>query len=151
LTLDAVRYHRIDVDNIPPGFNTAVFKLKFPIDTEDLIACMVTAGSVGLEFSSSVQGASSNDTQAGNARFDTITPRCAWFVYEVNKVKDARMDEEELFEQAYMEEDPSGRSYSSRGRKFRQKCWAKVETSTVLKILAVAGSDDDESLAGLYD
>jgi hypothetical protein len=143
LTLGNRRYYRIDVDNIPPGFGTTAFKLKCPRDTEDFMMCMVTAGSVGMKFSTSAPAAALNAEQGHDAKFDTIAPRCAWFVYEANTVKHARWDEEDLFQQAFMEEHP-GFFY---GGKFRHESWAKVKTSTVMNIFAVAGSDVENPLA----
>jgi len=100
---------------------------------------MVTAGCVGLEFSSSVPTTVSNGKQAQDDVFDTIAPRCAWWLYEFNRVEDARKDEEELFKQAYRIQH--NRAYPG---KFHDKAWTDVHIDTVLKILSMAGVDDQD-------
>ena len=71
LTLDGVDYHRIESDEIPPGYTSVPVKVD---DNGDIFMAMMVAGSVGIKGSTSECG--------GIGKLDTMSAESGWWIFE---------------------------------------------------------------------
>ncbi|KAL8781581.1 MAG: hypothetical protein Q9213_005931 [Squamulea squamosa] len=71
LELDGVTYHRINSEEVPPGYTSVPVKVN---DSGHVFMTKMVAGSVGTRFSSSGQDRGSS--------MDTIQPESGWWMFE---------------------------------------------------------------------
>jgi hypothetical protein len=76
LQLDEARYHRIETDEVPPGWGSVPVELHHG---GTIISCTIVAGSVGTRVRSS-------DTELherpGETGLDTISIELGWWMFE---------------------------------------------------------------------
>jgi Domain of unknown function (DUF4419) len=76
LQLDEARYHRIDTDEVPPGWASVPVELN---DNGTIIPCTMVAGSVGTRVRSS--GMELHE-RPGETGLDTISIESGWWMFE---------------------------------------------------------------------
>jgi hypothetical protein len=77
LQLDLARYHRIETDEVPPGWASVPVELKY--DNGNIIPCTMVAGSVGIRMRSS--GKELHE-RLGESGLDTISIESGWWMFE---------------------------------------------------------------------
>ena len=87
LVLDGARYHRINSNDVPPGFSSVPVLID---DNGEEVPSMMIAGSVGIGFSSSGQ-----QCEKGGRGLDTVQPAVGWWMLE-KKSQDVLDQEAEL-------------------------------------------------------
>ncbi|OXV06808.1 hypothetical protein Egran_05426, partial [Elaphomyces granulatus] len=82
--LDGVRYHRVDTNNVPPGFASVPVKLD---DNGDEYDTVMVAGSVGIRATSSGEllTPSKFDNPGITIELDTLQSESGWWMYEKKK------------------------------------------------------------------
>ena len=84
LRLDGVAYHRIESDEVPPGYSSVPVTVD---DNGDLFDAMMVAGSVGISYASS-----GDELADGIVGLDTISAETGWWMFE--RKSQAVLDEE---------------------------------------------------------
>ena len=74
LKLDGVSYHRIDSDDVPPGYSSVPVKVN---DNGAEFDAMMVAGSVGINCTSS-----GGELDEGSVELDTVSARTGWWMFE---------------------------------------------------------------------
>ena len=74
LKLDGVSYHRIDSDEVPPGYSSVPVKVD---DNGDEFDAMMVAGSVGINCTSK-----GDELDEGSVEFDTVSAGTGWWMFE---------------------------------------------------------------------
>lgn len=74
LSLDGVRYHKIDSDEIPSGWVQVPVKID---DSGEMVRSVMVAGSVGMSCSSS-----GSEDKNGDPILDTLQPETGWWICE---------------------------------------------------------------------
>ncbi|KAN0077606.1 protein of unknown function (DUF4419) domain containing protein [Elaphomyces granulatus] len=79
--LDGVRYHRVDTNDVPPGFASVPVKLD---DNGDEYDTVMVAGSVGFKATSSGEllTPSTFDNPSITIELDTLQSESGWWMYE---------------------------------------------------------------------
>jgi hypothetical protein len=76
LVLDDVPFHQVDSDNLPPSYAEVPVKLD---DNGEVFDCVLTAGLVGTQISSS------NDSGlSATGVNDTVRPLAGWWMFILN-------------------------------------------------------------------
>ncbi|KAL9637424.1 MAG: hypothetical protein Q9164_002196 [Protoblastenia rupestris] len=94
LHLDGATYHRVDSDDVPPGYSSVPVKVD---DNGDLFDAMMIAGSVGINCASS-----GNELAGGVVGLDTINAETGWWMFECKS--QALLDEEKAAKDREYEE-----------------------------------------------
>ena len=84
LSLDGVQYHRIESDEVPPGYTSVPVKV---VDNGNEFDALMVAGSVGIKASSSESGGKGGE-------LDTMSPESGWWIFEK---KSGEVKEDEYF------------------------------------------------------
>ncbi|KAM0798439.1 hypothetical protein BDR22DRAFT_373388 [Usnea florida] len=74
LKLDGMFYHRVESDEVPPGYSSVPVKVD---DNEDVFDSTMVAGSVGINCSSS-----GDEVDGGLAGLDTVSADTGWWMFE---------------------------------------------------------------------
>lgn len=74
LILDGVSYHRIDSDQVPPGYSCVPVKCN---DNGDVFDSTMVAGSVGINCTSS-----GDELEGGLVGLDTVSAETGWWMFE---------------------------------------------------------------------
>ena len=74
LKLDGVSYHRIDSDEVPPGYSSVPVKVN---DNGDEFDAMMVAGSVGINCTSR-----GDELDEGSVELDTVSAGTGWWIFE---------------------------------------------------------------------
>ncbi|KAF4626846.1 hypothetical protein G7Y89_g11311 [Cudoniella acicularis] len=82
LQLDDVRYHKIESDEVPPGWASVPVKLD---DNDNITRCVLVAGLVGMKVTSSGKDLHEKDGVTG---LDTISPISGWWMYETKSAEE---------------------------------------------------------------
>jgi len=79
--LDGVRYHRVDTNDVPPGFASVPVKLD---DNGDEYDAVMVAGSVGIKATSSGEllTPATFDNPSITIELDTLQSESGWWMYE---------------------------------------------------------------------
>ena len=75
LKLDGVSYHRIESDEVPPGYSSVPVKVD---DNGNLFDSMMVAGSVGINCTSS-----GDELDEGLVELDTVSAETGWWMFEI--------------------------------------------------------------------
>ena len=74
LHLDGVSYHRVESDEVPPGYSSVSVKVD---DNSDEFDAMMVAGSVGINCTSS-----GSKIGEGEEDLDTVSAETGWWMFE---------------------------------------------------------------------
>ena len=74
LELDGVTYHRVESDEVPPGYSSVPVKVD---DNGDVIDSTMVAGSVGINCTSS-----GDEMDGGLVELDTVSAETGWWMFE---------------------------------------------------------------------
>jgi len=85
LKLDGVRYHKLDSENVPPGWGKVPVKIN---DNGVIVEAEMVAGSVGIACSSS-----GVENEFGTICLDTMKPQVGWWIYEKNAKAERHRDD----------------------------------------------------------
>jgi Domain of unknown function (DUF4419) len=77
LILDGVRYHKVDIDGVPPGWTAVPVKVE---DNGYIFNATMVAGSVGIKCASSREAG-----EEGMVEADSMSPQAGWFMFERKK------------------------------------------------------------------
>ncbi|CAF9922508.1 MAG: hypothetical protein ALECFALPRED_002108 [Alectoria fallacina] len=75
LILDGVSYHRIESDEVPPGYSSVPVKVD---DNGDEFDATMVAGSVGINCTSS-----GDELDGGLVELDTVSAETGWWMFEI--------------------------------------------------------------------
>jgi hypothetical protein len=75
--LDGVRYHKVDIDGVPPGWTAVPVKVE---DNGYIFNATMVAGSVGIKCASSREAG-----EEGMVEADSMSPQAGWFMFERKK------------------------------------------------------------------
>ena len=81
LELDGVTYHRVESNDVPPGYSSVPVKVD---DHGDVFDSTMIAGSVGMNCSSS-----GDEVDGGLTGLDTVSAETGWWIFE-SKAPDAQ-------------------------------------------------------------
>lgn len=113
LQLDEARYHRVETDDVPPGWASVPVELD---DDGNIIPCTMVAGSVGVKLRSS--GTDLHE-KPGEVGLDTVSIESGWWMYE-------RKSDEQMKE----EKEAAAKAEKERYRNFfiiRQPCYSQLQ------------------------
>ena len=88
MELDGVSYHRIESDEVPPGYSSVPVKVD---DNGDVFDAMMVAGSVGINCTSS-----GDELDGGLVELDTVSAETGWWMFESRAGGDGMLDEKFL-------------------------------------------------------
>ena len=74
MELDGVSYHRIDSDEVLPGYSSVLVEVN---DSGDEFDAMMIAGSIGINCTSS-----GYELDEGSVELDTVSAGTGWWVFE---------------------------------------------------------------------
>lgn len=74
LELDGVTYHRVESDEVPPGYSSVLVKID---DNGDVFDSTMVAGSVGINCTSS-----GDEMDGGLVELDTVSAETGWWMFE---------------------------------------------------------------------
>ena len=77
LILDGIRYHKVETDDVPPGWTTVPVKMD---DNGYKFDATMVAGSIGIRCASSKEVG-----EEGMVEADSMSPQTGWFMFERKK------------------------------------------------------------------
>ena len=119
LVLDGARYHRIDTNDVPPGYSSVPVLID---DNGEKVPAMMIAGSVGIGLSSSGQ-----QCEKGDIGLDSVQPVLGWWMLE-KKSQDVLDEEQEVERQKRAQQEAALQAAQQKwekekGRQARQARW----------------------------